>query len=140
MSAATIDRLLRPYRSPLKKGLSATKPSLLKNRIPLKLLDGEVTMPGYLEVDTVAHCGSSLAGDFGNTLTMTDLYSGWTENRAPWTKTADKMIPQLKDVETRMPFTIIGMATDDGVEFLNESVINYLTSRQAPVNMVRRRP
>jgi hypothetical protein len=140
MSASTIDRLLRPYRSPLQRGLSSTRPSLIKNRIPLKLLDGEVTLPGYLEGDTVAHCGNSLAGDFGNSLTFTDLYSGWTENRAVWTKTNEKVVPQLKDIEDRLPFAVIGVATDNGSEFLNELVIDYWQNRQAPVNMVRRRP
>ena len=140
MSASTIDRLLRSHRNPFKKGISSTKPSLLKNRIPLKLLDGEVTLPGYLEADTVAHCGNSLAGEFGNTLTVTDLYSGWTENRALWTKTTEKMLPQLQDIEERMPFMLIGMATDNGTEFLNEEVVKYLRNRDAPINMVRRRP
>jgi hypothetical protein len=140
MSASTVDRLLRPVRQPLQRGLSATRPSLLKNRIPLKLLEGEVVMPGYMEADTVAHCGSSLAGEFGNSLTMTDLCSGWTENRATWTKLAEKIVPQFKDIEDRLPFTLIGLATDNGSEFLNDKVLEYLKNRQAPVNMVRRRP
>jgi hypothetical protein len=97
-------------------------------------------MPGYMEADTVAHCGSSLAGEFGNSLTMTDLCSGWTENRATWTKLAEKIVPQFKDIEDRLPFTLIGLATDNGSEFLNDKVLEYLKNRQAPVNMVRRRP
>lgn len=140
MSASTIDRLLRSHKSPLQRGISATRPSLIKNRIPLKLLDGEVTIPGYLEGDTVAHCGNTLSGDFGNSLTLTDLLSGWTENRAMWTKTAEKVVQQFTDIEVRLPFTMIGVATDNGTEFLNEKVIEYLQNRPAPVNMVRRRP
>ncbi len=140
MSASTIDRLLRSHRNPLQRGKSATRASLIKNRIPLKLLDGEITMPGYFEADTVAHCGNSLAGEFGNSLTMTDLYSGWTENRALWTKTAEKVVQQLKDIEERLPFTMIGVATDNGSEFINDEVLGYLTTREAPVNMIRRRP
>lgn len=140
MSASTVDRLLRSHRSPLQRGLSATRPSLIKNRIPLKLLDGDITMPGYIEADTVAHCGNSLAGEFGNSLTMTDLCSGWTENRAVWTKTAERMVSQMKDVEIRLPFTMIGLATDNGTEFLNETVLEYFNNREAPVNIVRRRP
>ena len=140
MSASTLDRLLRVHRSPLQRGLSATRPSLIKNRIPLKLLDGDITMPGYMEADTVAHCGSCLSGDFGNSLTMTDLCSGWTENRAVWTKTADKIVYQMKDVEDRLPFTLIGIATDNGTEFLNEKVFEYFRNRPVAVNMVRRRP
>lgn len=140
MSASTVDRLLRSHRSPLQRGLSATRPSLIKNRIPLKLLDGDITMPGYIEADTVAHCGNSLAGEFANSLTMTDLCSGWTENRVVWTKTAAKMVSQMKDIEARLPFAMIGIATDNGTEFLNETVLEYFKNRNAPVNMVRRRP
>ena len=140
MSASTIDRLLKPHRNPLRKGLSSTRPSLIKNRIPLKLLEGEITTPGFLEGDTVAHCGNSLAGEFANSLTLTDLLSGWTENRAVWTKTSENIVSQLKDVEERIPFTIIGLATDNGTEFLNENMLNYLRNRPVQVNLVRRRP
>lgn len=140
MSASTIDRLLRSHRNPLQRGKSTTRASLIKNRIPLKLLDGQITMPGYFEADTVAHCGNSLAGEFGNSLTMTDLYSGWTENRALWTKTAEKVVQQLKDIEERLPFTMVGVATDNGSEFINDEVLGYLVNREAPVNMIRRRP
>lgn len=140
MSASTVDRLLRSHRAPLQRGKSSTRASLIKNRIPLKLLEGEVVIPGYLEGDTVAHCGNSLSGDFGNSLTLTDLLSGWTENRALWTKTAEKVVAQMKDIEDRLPFTMIGLATDNGNEFLNEKMIDYLQNREAPVNMVRRRP
>ncbi len=140
MSASTIDRLLRSHRSPLRRGKSTTRPSLIKNRIPMKLLAGEVSIPGYVEADTVAHCGSSLAGEYGNSLTVTDLYSGWTENRAVWTKTGEKVVSVLKEIEDRLPFMLVGMATDNGSEFLNDQVVNYLQQREAPVNMVRRRP
>lgn len=140
MSASTIDRLLRSVKSPLQRGKSSTRASLIKNRIPMKLINGEVVIPGYLEGDTVAHCGSSLAGEFGNSLTLTDLFSGWTENRALWTKVANQVVMQMKDIEERLPFAIIGLATDNGSEFLNEEVVDYLQERKAPVNMVRRRP
>jgi hypothetical protein len=122
MSPSTIYRLLKPHRSPFKKGISGTKPNLIKNRIPLKLIDGEVTIPGYLEADTVVHCGNSLSGEFANSLTFTDLASGWTENRAIWTKVAKQVVKRLEDIEKRLPFTLIGFASDNGSEFLNEEV------------------
>jgi hypothetical protein len=71
---------------------------------------------------------------------VTDLYSGWTENRAVWTKTGEKVVSVLKEIEDRLPFMLVGMATDNGSEFLNDQVVNYLQQREAPVNMVRRRP
>ena len=140
VSSATIDRLLKPYKNKKPKGLSSTRPSLIKNKIPLKLLDREVDYPGFIEADTVAHCGESLSGEFISTLTMTDLYSGWTENRALWTKTSEQVVKQMKRVESRLPFMMVGLAVDNGSEFLNHDLHGYLTKRQASLNFVRRRP
>ncbi len=139
MSSSTIDRLLRPYRKPLIKGISTTKKSYFKNKIPIKLLDEEIKIPGYVEGDTVAHCGISAGGEFASSLTITDLCSGWTENRAMLTKKAEKVAEKLKDIEDRLPFTLIGLATDNGTEFLNENVVDYMRNREIPINMVRRR-
>ncbi len=85
VSASTLDRLLTPVRVQVgKRGLSGTNPgTLLKHQIPLQGGGvGCVAARLHCEVDTVAHCGNSLAGDFVWSLTMTDLYSGWTECRA----------------------------------------------------------
>lgn len=139
MSSSTIDRLLRSYRKPLIKGISTTKKSYFKNKIPIKLLDEEIKIPGYVEGDTVAHCGISAGGEFASSLTITDLCSGWTENRAMLTKKAEKVTEKLKDIEDRLPFTLIGLATDNGSEFLNENVVDYMRNREIPINMVRRR-
>jgi len=140
VSPATIDRLLKPYKNKKPKGVSSTRPSLIKNKIPLKLLDREVDYPGFIEADTVAHCGESLSGEFISTLTMTDLMSSWTENRALWTKTSEQVVKQMKRVESRLPFFMVGLAVDNGSEFLNHDLHGYLTKRQAPLNFVRRRP
>lgn len=140
ISPSTIDRILKPTREPLRKGLSTTRASLIKSRIPLKLLEGDVKIPGYVEADTVAHCGNSIAGEYANSLTVTDLCSGWTENRAAWTKAAEGITEQFKDIEERLPFDLIGVATDNGTEFLNDTLYNYMKLREAPINMVRRRP
>jgi integrase-like protein len=132
MSSATIDRRLRD--------LSATRSSWVKSKIPIKLLDAEIKEPGYLESDTVAHCGNSLSGEFINTLTVTDLYSGWTEDRAMLTKTAEQVVSQVKKIEEKLPFEIKGLASDNGSEFLNEELHSYLKKRRTPVEFVRRRP
>ena len=140
ISAASIDRLLKPYKDKKPKALSSTKPSLIKNMIPLKLLDGHINYPGFIEADTVAHCGESLSGEFISTLTMTDLYSGWTENRALWSKRSEQVVKQIKRIESRLPFDLTGLAVDNGTEFLNFDLHNYLNNRNAPINFVRRRP
>ena len=68
----------------------------------------DVSQPGFMEADTVAHCGNSLAGDFVWSLTMTDILTTWTENRATWGKGAEGVLVKIKDVEARLPFTLQG--------------------------------
>ena len=140
MSPSTIDRALKPYRKAFRRGLSSTRPSLIKNRIPIELLTEDVKQPGYMEGDTVVHCGNTLMGSYINTLTMTDLYSGWTENRAMSSKTSESIIGAMKSIEKDLPFTLVGFASDNGSEFLNHDVNWYFKRRNDPVKVVRRRP
>lgn len=142
ISPSSIDRLLKPYRAEWRKGLSATKPgSFLKSQIPIEVLDAKVTAPGYVEADTVAHCGNSLQGEFASTLTVTDLLSGWTENRAMLTKTSDLVIDKVKDVRSALPFRMKGFSCDNGSEFINYSLVSYLKNRKhGYVKFTRRRP
>jgi hypothetical protein len=88
ISPRTIDRLLHRLKSKYKKlGISTTKPgSLLKKQIPIKVNQWDEFRPGFIEADTVAHCGSSLSGQFVYTLNIVEIASGWTEQRALWGK------------------------------------------------------
>lgn len=142
MSPATIDRRLREYRDNADSvgGVSTTRSSWVKSKIPIKLLDHNIQEPGFMESDTVAHCGNSLSGEFINTLTATDLYSGWTENRAVLTKTSAHIVRQVNSIESRLPFALKGFASDNGSEFLNQDLHRYFHARENPVEFVRRRP
>lgn len=139
MSPATMDRLLSPHRK--QRGLSTTRSSWFKSKIPIELLTAPADRPGFVEADTVAHCGSSLHGTYISSLTMTDLYSGWTENRATLGKMADDMVKAIGSVEKNLPFLMAGFASDNGTEFLNAQLHRYFTDRKRnPVKFVRRRP
>lgn len=142
ISATTIDRLLKPVRLKQgRKGLGGTKPgSLLKNQIPIRTHHWDVSQPGFLEADTVAHCGNSLAGDFAWSLTMTDIHTTWTENRATWNKGAQGVLNQIKDIEARLPFALQGFDCDNGSEFLNYHLVRYFTDRPKVVSFTRSRP
>ena len=142
MSAATIDRLLKPLRALYKKGRCSTKPgTLLKNQIPIKTHNWDVTKPGYFEADTVAHCGNSMAGDFVFSLTFTDIFSGWTENRAVWGKGSQGVLRQIKNIEEKIVFPVLGFDCDNGSEFLNHHLVKYFTDRpKTPVQFTRSRP
>jgi len=142
ISAATIDRVLKPVRVAYGgKGLSGTRPgTLLKNQIPIRTHFWDVSQPGFMEADTVAHCGNSLAGDFVWSLTMTDILTTWTENRATWGKGAQGVLAQIKDVEGRLPFTLQGFDCDNGSEFLNWHLLRYFTDHPSVTSFTRSRP
>jgi hypothetical protein len=141
MSAASIDRLLKPYRSHYGRRLCGTKPgTLLKEHIAVKTEQWDEASPGYLEADTVAHCGTSLLGDFVWSITLTDIYSGWTELRATWNKGATGVLEQIKSVESVLPFPIKGFDSDNGGEFLNYHLLRYFKGRKEPVEFTRSRP
>ncbi len=91
VSGATIDRALKPTRGGVRLlGLSGTKPGpLLRNSIQVrKAGDEHEKAPGFVEADLVLHCGGSLAGEFVHSLTVTDVFTGWTENAALITRYA----------------------------------------------------
>lgn len=133
ISASTIDRLLKPVKSHYGKGLSGTKPgSLLRKHIPINTNQWDTRLVGFMEADTVAHCGTSLMGDFVWSITLTDIFSGWTEMRATWNKGATGVISGIQDIEKNLPFEIKGFDCDNGSEFLNWHLVHYFTER--PVN------
>lgn len=140
VSSSTIDRILQKYREETRRGISSTEPSMIKNKIPLKLLEDSDLPPGFVEADTVAHCGTSLAGEFINTLTVTDICSSWTENRAVWRKESATILNAISSIESALPFPVLGFATDNGNEFLNHDLHSYFFNRKNRVEFVRRRP
>ena len=143
MSSATIDRLLTSSRIKCKRSICGTKPgSILKKHIPIKPDQWDAEKPGFLEADTVAHCGTSLTGSFVWSLTMTDINSGWTEIRATWNKGAIGVVQQIHDIEVCLPFLILGFDCDNGSEFLNWHLMHYFSNEQGNhrIQFTRSRP
>lgn len=141
ISPAQIDRLLRPSRiQHPKKGICATRPgTLLRHQVPTRGGPPDTKRPGSVEADTVAHCDDSTEGDYVNSLTFTELYSGWTENRAVWNKSAESVLEQLKELEQVVPFAMRDFHTDNGGEFLNWALHRHLTGRSVPTPWTRSR-
>ena len=120
ISAATLDRLLAHAKARVGGGLSGTRPgTLLRRQVPIQGEVWDEQRLGFLEADSVAHCGSSLAGSFIWSLTYTDLACTWTEGRAVWNKGAHGVLEQTKNVEETLPFAILGFDFDNGSEWLN---------------------
>lgn len=141
ISPAQIDRLLRSARvQHPKKGISATRPgTLLRHEVPTRGGPPDTSRPGSVEADTVAHCDDSTEGDYVNALTFTELYSGWTENRAVWNKSAQSVLVELKELEQVVPYALKDFHTDNGGEFLNWALHRHLTGRAAKMPWTRSR-
>ncbi len=140
LSAATIDRRLRPFRLQVRHGRGTTKPgTLLKQQVPVQTYTPwEDQRPGFEEIDLVAHCGDSTAGHYLNTLTVTDVATGWTECRAVWGKGQAAVFAALEAVQACLPFPLLGIDSDNGSEFLNAQLVRWCT--QEAITFTRSRP
>ena len=128
VSSATIERLLRQHKAKFPKAKCGTKPGTIKReQIQIRRGIWEETVPGFMESDTVAHCGTSMMGTFAWTLDMTDIATHWTECRAVWHKGAKGVLSAIRDVEKALPFDLMGFDCDNGGEFINRYLIQYFT-------------
>ena len=140
VSSSTIGRILKVYKDSTKGKSSTIANHKFKAMIPLKRLDEEVTKPGTVQADTVVHCGTALVGEYANTLTVTDIFTGWTENRACWTKDSKQIKKQIIDIEKTTPIIMKYFDTDCGSEFLNYRVMRHLEDRERPIKLRKARP
>ena len=122
MSVGTMkDRIagLRKKAGSLGRGRSTTKPSVLKELIPIRRGPWEDPAPGFEEVDTVAHCGSTLIGSFAYSVQTTDVATIWTGLQAQSNKGQRATVRSLESMRKRSPFTWLGLDPDSGSEFVN---------------------
>ena len=140
MSAATIDRRLRPFRLQQRRGLGTTKPgTLLKQQVPVHTYTPwDEQRLGFVEIDLVAHCGTTTAGHYVNTLTVTDVATGWTECAAVWGKGQAAVCEALEQIRERLPFPLLGIDSDNGSEFLNAHLVRWCEQEQ--LTFTRSRP
>lgn len=141
MSAATIDRRLAPDRAKLAvRGRSGTKPgSLLKSQIPIRTwADWDEQAPRFVEIDLVGHEGGDPRGDFCQTLTVTDILTGWTETQAVRNKAQKWVFAALEEITEGFPFQVLGIDSDNGSEFINAHLLRCCTEHQ--ITFTRSRP
>jgi 5S rRNA maturation endonuclease (ribonuclease M5) len=142
ISPATIDRMLKPVRAKYRlQGRATTKPgTLIKQHIPVKVNQWDEKRPGFLEADSVSHCGASTEGVYASTIDCVDIATTWTEQRAVWGKGYQSVIEQIQDIEQSLPFPLLGFDSDNGGEFLNYHLLRYLTEgRTQPIQFTRSR-
>jgi len=139
-SAATIDRLLATRRTTA--GGRRRRPrarSAASRSIPIRTSgDWKEPEPGFLEIDLVAHCGDNIGGSYAHTLVLTDVASGWTECIALLVRESALVVDALDRLRTSMPFPLRGIDTDNGSEFINETLVDYCSKHG--IEFTRSRP
>jgi len=141
ISAATIDRLLSETRKKYRiKGRSTTRPgTLLKKSIPIRTFaDWDEARPGFFEVDLVSHDGGAVRGDFIQSLNFTDISTGWDEMIAVKNKAQRWVFSGIETIKERLPFSILGIDSDNGSEFINDHLLRYCEKEQ--ITFTRSRP
>jgi len=121
ISTRQIDRRLRARKQRLKRRrYGCTRPgALLKHQIAIKTDSWDVRVPGFTEVDLVSHSGNAASGEFAHSLNVTDIHTTWTETRAVLGKGRAGVLEAFNDIEAVLPFRLLGIDSDNGVEFIN---------------------
>jgi hypothetical protein len=139
ISAASIDRLLRGLKVTAGKKVRPPKPAgAVKALVEVRGQSWETTETGWTEVDTVAHCGGDMGGDFIWTLTSVEISSGWTELRAVWNRGQQASFEGLESIWESQPFDLLGVDSDNGGEFLNFHLYHWL--KKHGIEQTRSRP
>jgi hypothetical protein len=128
LSPATADRLLHPARArDQPRGIGTTKAGrLLKHQVPIRTFaEWNDVRPGFLEADSVAHCGTVAEGSYLSTLTLTDIATGWTECLPLLHRSHDAVLQALDHARRLLPFPVLGLDTENGAEFLNYPMLAY---------------
>lgn len=140
LSPRQMDRRLAPYRRPGQTGrYGGTKPgTLLKHHIPLRTDRWDVTVPGFTEIDLVAHCGDSGDGEFAHSLNLTDIHTTWVETRAVMGRGQHAVQQALAEMRHALPFALQGIDSDNGSEFINAHLLRYCQGHR--IQFTRGRP
>lgn len=141
MSSSTIDRYLKEYKKQFarRRRTGTRRSKKYQSVIPVKSFEHFADRPGYIQADTVAHCGDSLSGKFIWTMTVTGEHTGWTENRTMFGKGGYNSVDAVSSAFFKMPFKPISFHSDNGTEFLNIQLHKYIVEHKK-MKFTRSRP
>lgn len=137
MSMATVKRKVTGWTCLGRKGISTTTPSAIKSRVPIFEGSWHEVSVGMGQIDTVAHCGGSLIGDFMFSCGYVDVSSGWITYTMQWNKGMEATKESLCHIQTMLPFALCHIHPDCGTEFLNQVVMNWADTEHINVSRSR---
>lgn len=120
-------------------GRSATVSSPLKGMIPIrKSHTWQGLPPGYMQTDSVVHCGDILTDDVIYSVGCVDFATYWSEYEAQWNKGERATLGSLRTIKTRFPFPVLEIHPDTGNEFINYHVYTWTVNEY--IGMTRSEP
>ena len=130
---------LRPVRASAKQGRRRTSVNTpLRKSISIRTYeDWKNPPPGFFEMDMVAHCGNSVAGNHIHSLVLTDIASGWTEAAALIVREQTLVTMTIEELQARLPFPMLGLDVDNDSAFINETLLGYCRERKLELTRSR---
>lgn len=127
ISPRQMDRRLAGHKHQVHQRLyGRTKPgTLLRQQIPIRTTHWDVSSPGFVEIDLVAHSGNRASGEYIFSLNLTDILTGWVETRAVMGKGQRGVVAALEEIRAALPFALQGIDSDNGGEFINAHLVRY---------------
>ena len=143
-SAATLDRLLQPIRTPASRRLRRRRNQSPGRNIPVRTFaDWNAPPPGFLEIDLVVHHGGSLWGSMIHSLVATDICTGWTEAVPLLAREQSLVVAGLEAIGRQLPFPVKGIDSDNDSVFINETLTNETLTQycaERGIEFTRSRP
>lgn len=142
ISRATVSRILHRYGSRRRRlpQKGAERANQVTKGVPMGRIPWNTTEPGHCEVDLVYHSGASVAGEFGHTIQMVDVATGWSERVAVMGRGQRAMEGGFKHILGRVPFPIVELHPDNGSEFFNAHLVRFWKESVVGVHLSRSRP
>jgi hypothetical protein len=142
ISRATVSRILHRYRSRRRRlpQKGAERANQVTKGVPMGRIPWNTTEPGHCEVDLVYHSGASVAGEFGHTIQMVDVATGWSERVAVMGRGQRAMEAGFKHILGRVPFPLVELHPDNGAEFFNAHLVRFWKESVVGVHLSRSRP
>jgi len=141
ISAKTIDRKLAITKQEegLKHKYSKKIHPLLYQQIPVKVFSEQNRdKPGNIQADLVEHCGQSAFGPFINTISVTDIYSGWWQGRSIMGMSQQAVHAGLAGLKEESPLVWQSFHSDNDKSFINKFFYQYC--RKKKILFSRSRP
>lgn len=119
-------------------GKSTTSPSAIHAMVPIRSGPWDEAAIGTMQIDTVAHCGGSTAGDYVFTVNSTDVSTLWGARRCQWNKGQAATVRSMEAMDEDVPFPVVEWHPDSGSEFINWHCLDWSAKRNQ--KLTRSRP